>query len=64
MKRLVVVALAAIGLLAGCAITPTVQWQRSTFEGFEVISYVPEQPRGMLYLFHGSNGSARFADRV
>jgi hypothetical protein len=63
-KRLAVVALAAIGLLTGCAVTPTVRWQRSTFEGFEVISYVPEHPRGMLYLFHGSNGSARFADRV
>lgn len=63
MKRLIPIALAA-ALLAGCAITPTVQWQRSTFEGFEVISYVPEHPRGMVYLFHGSNGSARFADRV
>jgi hypothetical protein len=49
---------------AGCAVTPTVQWQRSTFEGFDLISYVPEHPRALLYLFHGSNGSARFADRV
>ena len=31
----------------GARCTPSVQWQRSTFEGFEVISYVPEQPRGM-----------------
>jgi hypothetical protein len=62
MRRLV--ALAAVALFAGCAITPTVQWQHSTFEGFPVISYVPEHPRGIVYLFHGSNGSANFAERV
>jgi len=63
-KRTISVALAAAALLTGCAITPTVQWQHSTFEGFEVISYVPEHPKGMLYLFHGSTGSAHFAERV
>ena len=57
-----VVAVAA--LLAGCAVTPVVQYQRTTFEGFPVISYVPEHPRGMVYLFHGSHGSANFADHV
>jgi hypothetical protein len=62
MKRML--ALAAVTLLAGCAVTPTVEWERSTFEGFPVISYVPEQPRGVVYLFHGTNGSASFADRV
>jgi hypothetical protein len=62
--RLLAVGVAAVALLTGCAITPTVQWQRSTFEGFEVISYVPEHPKGMLYLFHGTNGSARFAEKV
>ncbi|MEA2417923.1 MAG: hypothetical protein QOE60_129 [Thermoleophilaceae bacterium] len=63
MRSLVVLALGAT-LLAGCTVTPTVEWQRSTFEGFPVISYVPEHPKGMLYLFHGSGGSASFADRV
>ena len=29
-----------------------------------MISYVPEHPRGMVYLFHGTNGSANFAERV
>jgi hypothetical protein len=62
--RLLAVGVAAAALLTGCAITPTVQWQRSTFEGFEVISYVPEHPKGMLYLFHGTNGSAKFAEKV
>jgi hypothetical protein len=64
LRRLIPIALAALALLPGCAITPAVQYQRSTFEGFDVISYVPEHPRGMVYLFHGSNGSAGFADRV
>jgi hypothetical protein len=49
---------------AGCAVTPSVQFQHSTFEGFPVISYVPEHPRGFVYLFHGSGGSASFAERV
>ena len=59
-----VAVLAAGVVAAGCAITPSVQFQTSSFEGFPVISYVPEHPRGMVYLFHGSNGSALFAERV
>jgi hypothetical protein len=58
------VALVAALALGGCAVTPSVTWQRSTFEGFDVISYVPEHPRGMAYFFHGSGGSASFVDRV
>lgn len=50
--------------VAGCAVTPAAPFTHSRFEGFEVISHVPENPRGMVYLFHGSNGSANFAERV
>ena len=64
MKRLIAVAAAGMALLSGCAVIPSVQWQHSTFEGFEVISYVPEHPKGMVYVFHGTNGSAAFAERV
>ena len=64
MRRLIALALALAVLLPGCAVVPTVQWQNSTFEGFPVISYVPEHPKGMLYVFHGTNGSAAFAERV
>jgi hypothetical protein len=64
MKRLIVLAAAALALLPGCAITPIPERQHSTFEGFPVISYVPEHPRGMVYMFHGSNGSANFAEKV
>jgi hypothetical protein len=62
-RRLAAVAIAG-ALLTGCAVTPAVEWQRTTFEGFPVISYVPEQPRGLVFLFHGTNGSASFADRL
>ena len=51
-------------MASGCAVTPSVPFQHSTFEGFPVISYVPEHPRGMVYVFHGSNGSANFAERL
>jgi hypothetical protein len=64
MKRLILVAAVALALLPGCAITPIPERQHSTFEGFPVISYMPEHPRGMVYLFHGTGGSANFAERV
>jgi hypothetical protein len=64
MNRLILLSVAALALLGGCAITPIPARQHSTFEGFPVISYVPEHPRGMVYMFHGSNGSANFAEKV
>ena len=45
MKRLLLLALVAgVALVSGCAVTPVVQFQHSTFEGFDVVSYVPEHP--------------------
>ena len=64
-KRIAMVAVVLLLVVtAGCAVTPAREFQHSSFEGFPVISYVPEQPRGLVYLFHGSNGSASFAERV
>jgi hypothetical protein len=52
-------------LVGGCGpVTPRVEFTRSTFEGFDVVSYVPPDPVGLVYLFHGSNGSADFATRI
>jgi hypothetical protein len=51
-------------VLTACPVVPSVPFRHSTFEGFPVISYVPEHPRGMIYLFHGSLGSADFAEKV
>jgi hypothetical protein len=57
--------LAAVALVA-CVkpVVPNPPPQRSTFEGFDVVSHIPENPRGLIYLFHGSGGSADFATRV
>jgi hypothetical protein len=51
-------------VLSGCPVTPAVQFQHSAFEGFDVVSYVPDQPRGLVYVFHGTGGSAAFAERI
>jgi hypothetical protein len=57
-----------LSLLVGAAltacmpVTPSVEFEHTTFEGFPVISYVPEHPRGMVYVFHGSGGDAGFAE--
>jgi hypothetical protein len=64
MRRLALLGVLVAALLPGCAVVPSVQWQNSTFEGFPVISYVPEHPKGMLYVFHGTGGSANFATRL
>jgi hypothetical protein len=65
MRRALAVALVgAAALASGCAITPVQPFQHSTFEGFDVISYVPEHPRGLVYLFHGTGGSANFAEKI
>ena len=44
-----VAAVAVVIVAAGCAVTPSREFQHSTFEGFDVISYVPENPRGLVY---------------
>ena len=65
MRRALAIALVGVAALAsGCAITPVQPFQHSTFEGFDVISYVPDHPRGLVYLFHGTGGSANFAEKI
>jgi hypothetical protein len=60
-----VAATLALAVLGACTpITPSVTYQQSTFEGFPVISHIPEHPIGMIYVFHGSNGSAEMVNRV
>jgi hypothetical protein len=68
MRRFGIVAVAgAVALvLAACVtpITPKPPPSRTTFEGFEVISVIPANPRGLIYAFHGSGGSADMVTRV
>jgi hypothetical protein len=63
-KALALVLVVAAPLLAACEVKPVVPFQHSTFEGFDVISYVPDHPRGIVYLFHGTGGSANFAQKI
>ncbi|HYP48815.1 MAG TPA: hypothetical protein VEQ61_09290 [Thermoleophilaceae bacterium] len=51
-------------MAASCAVTPAVPFKHSSFEGFEVISHIPDNPRGLVYVFHGTLGSASFAEKV
>jgi hypothetical protein len=60
-----VAVLVGAAVLAACGpVTPSVAFTHSTFEGFDVYSYVPAHPTGVVYLFHGSLGSADFATKV
>jgi hypothetical protein len=59
------VAVAAALAISACGpVEPSVEFDHSTFEGFDVISYVPPDPVGLVYLFHGTLGSAQFAEKV
>ncbi len=50
---------------AGCdPVTPDAPIEDSSFEGFLVQSSIPDEPIGIVYLFHGTGGSARFASKV
>jgi predicted alpha/beta-hydrolase family hydrolase len=63
MKALVAVAAATV-VAAGCAVVPDYTASSNTFEGFQVISYVPPHPVGIVFMFHGSGGSANFATKL
>jgi dienelactone hydrolase len=54
----------AAAMLAACAVVPTYSASTSTFEGFPVISYVPANVRGIVFVFHGTGGSADFATKI
>jgi predicted esterase len=45
-------------------VVATYEVQQSSFEGFPVLSYVPDHPVGVVYLFHGTGGDDTFATRI
>lgn len=49
---------------AGCAVVPSYTASETTFEGFPVISFVPAHPVGLVFVFHGTGGSADFATKL
>jgi dienelactone hydrolase len=57
------VGIAAV-VAAGCAVVPSYPSSSSTFEGFPVISSVPANPAGIVFMFHGTGGSADFATKL
>ena len=65
-RRIAVVAAAVLcGIAASCApVTPSVAFDQGQFEGFEVFSYIPANPVGIVYFFHGTGGSASFATKT
>jgi dienelactone hydrolase len=57
------IAVAAL-VAAGCAVVPSYTSSNNTFEGFPVISYVPANPTGIVFVFHGTGGGAEFATKL
>jgi len=45
-------------------VSPDETWDSWEFEGFRIVSFVPEDPVGLVYFFHGSGGSAAFVSRI
>ncbi len=45
-------------------VTSNVSVTQGTFEGHTTYSFIPAHPIGLVYLFHGSGGSADFARKV
>jgi len=43
---------------------PDIQWDEMTFQDRSVIYYVPENPRGLVYAFHGTGTSVDYVTRI
>jgi len=61
---LAVVALFAITSSCVVPITPVVAFVDDTFEGFPVVSYIPANPKAIVFVFHGSGGGANVVHKV
>lgn len=58
-------AIVGVLVLGACRpVVPAVPFAHSTFEGFDVVSFVPEHPRALVFVFHGTGGSAAFAEKL
>ena len=65
MARLPLATLVFALLVAACApVVPVENADDWSFEGFQVYSFVPEDPVGIVYVFHGSGGSAEIANKI
>lgn len=64
LRSVLVTGAMAMFIVACKPVVPVVPFTHGQFEGFDTVSYVPAEPRGIVYLFHGAGGSADFADKV
>ena len=62
--KIVVAGVALAMLVTACAVVPTYPETSTSFQGFPVVSSIPAHPRGIVFVFHGTTGSAEFADRI
>lgn len=62
--KLAFIASLLLTLVACDPVTPVATINSTQFEGFRVYSVVPENPVGVVYLFHGSGGSANIALKI
>ncbi|HEY7134220.1 MAG TPA: hypothetical protein VIB48_04065 [Acidimicrobiia bacterium] len=63
MRMLALVAAAGV-VAAGCAVVPGYDASTSSFEGFPVVSFIPDHAVGIVFVFHGTGGSADFATKI
>ncbi|MEM9257042.1 MAG: hypothetical protein AAGA91_16490 [Pseudomonadota bacterium] len=65
MLRRLTLCLGLASILGACdPVVPIAPIEDSEFEGFTVYSVIPDNPVGIVYLFHGSGGSANFALKI
>jgi dienelactone hydrolase len=62
--RVSAVAVLVAVVATACAVVPGYQSSSTAFEGFPVISYVPQHPTGIVFPFHGTTGSANIATKL
>lgn len=43
---------------------PVAQWDSYNFEGFAVRQYIPPNPRGVVFFFHGTNGNVTIVNQI
>lgn len=63
--RKLVVTISSLLMLAACdPVVPVEPITSSRFESFDVHGYIPPSPVGIVYLFHGTGGSAGMALKI
>ena len=43
---------------------PVVEWERYEYDGFPVRQYIPPEPKGLVFVYHGSSGDIGFVNKI